>query len=414
MLRDEIDRLVCSNQGSWECLFQELVRIPSVFEGEQSIVDFVHTRLRLLGIHTVLVPFDYALLTRLPTAQRPISTVEGRHNLVARLRGRGGGGLSLVLNCHLDVVPAGDEGEWTHPPFAAHIENGVIYGRGAYDDKAGVAICLAVLESLVTIGAEPRGDVVVHFVLEDECTGNGSLLCLEAGHGGDAAVIIDGTRLDKGINQHAGNCQVSITVKGRPASVSVSHVGINAAEMLASLLLDMRQAIFARNAANEAPWSRFPSPNQFVVQSLRSQGAPLTVPVAATAQAYITFTPPARLADIRFLLGKVAEKFARKNGLPESPALDWSGFAAEPVNSASAEIVAAINGAARRQGMEFIDFGPSTGTSDLRHFVDRGIPCVLYGPGMGFNPHRADEHYHLDSLSKMVRLLLHLARQWCG
>jgi acetylornithine deacetylase len=411
--KDEMDRLICSKQGSWVRLLQELVRLSSVFEDEEKVVDLVNARLESFGINTVSVPFDPNLLARLRNAQRPISAVQGRRNLVARLPGRGGGGRSLVLNCHLDVVPAGNEGEWTRPPFAGHVENGLIYGRGAYDDKAGVAICLAVLESLAASRAERRGDVVVHFVLEDECTGNGSLLCLEAGHGGDAAIIIDGTRLDKGINQHAGNCQVSVRVKGRPASVSVSHVGINAAEMLASLLLEMRQAIFARNVANEAPWTRFPSPNQFIIQSLRAHGPPLTVPAAAMAQAYITFTPPARLADIRVLLGELAEEFARKTGLPEPPALDWSGFAAEPVISASAGIVAAINEAARRQGMDEIDFGPSTGTSDMRHFVDRGIPCVLYGPGMGFNPHRADEHYHLDSLPKIVRLLIDLVGQWC-
>jgi acetylornithine deacetylase len=409
----DIDRFICSRQESWVCLLQELLRRPSVFEHEIEAVDFVHSRLASLGIDTVSVPFDLAVLTRLPAAQKPFSAVQGRRNLVARLPGRGGG-RSLVLNCHLDVVPAANEQEWSHPPFAGQVTDGRIYGRGAYDDKAGAAICLALLESLPACGGERRGDLIVHFVLEDECTGNGSLLCLEAGHGGDAAIIVDGTRFDRGICQHAGNCQVSISVKGRPASVSVSQIGINAAEMLASLLLDMRQAIFARNASNEAPWTRFPSPNQFVVQSLQARGAPLTVPAAATAQAYMTFTPPAGLADIRALLEAVAEEFARNNGLPEAPTLDWSGFAAEPVASPAKEITAAINAAARRQGMAKIDFGPSTGTSDMRHFVDRGISCVLYGPGMGFNPHRADEHYHLDSLPKMVRLLLDVIEEWTG
>jgi acetylornithine deacetylase len=412
LTEDFIDRFVCGRRDSWVRQFQELLRRPSVFEDEFEVVDFVHSCLCSLGIDTISVPFSSAVLARLPAAQRPFSAIEGRRNLVARLPSRGRGGRSLVLNCHLDTVPAGEEREWTYPPFEGHVENGLIYGRGAYDDKAGAAICLAVLEALSTCGGERRGNVIVHFVLEDECTGNGSLLCLEAGHGGDAAIIVDGTRLDKGINQHAGNCQLVITVKGRPASVSVSHVGINAAEMLASLLLEMRQAILARNAANEAPWTRLPSPNQFVVQSLQAQGAPLTVPAAAMAQAYITFTPPARLADIRAILLAVAEEFARKNELPEPPALDWSGFATEPVTSRSAELVAAINEAARRQGMDEIDFGPSTGTSDLRHFVDLGIPCVLYGPGMGFNPHRANEHYHLESLPKMVKLLLDLITEW--
>jgi acetylornithine deacetylase len=408
-----IGTLIHDRQSNWIEFFQELVRIPSVFESEHEVIDLVHSRLTSLGVEVIPIPFDSDLLIRLPTAQHPFSSVQGRRNLVARLPGLGGG-RSLVLNCHLDVVPADDETEWTHPPFAGCVEDGRIYGRGAYDDKAGAMICLAVLECLTSCPMSRKGDLIVHFVLEDECTGNGSLLCLEAGHRGDAAIILDGTRLDRGISQHAGNCQVSVSVKGRPASVSVSHVGVNAAEMLAPLLLEMKQTILARNIANEAPWTRFPSPNQFVIQSLRAQGSPLTVPAAAAAKAYITFTPPTRLVDIRGLLEELGDAFARKNGLPEPPAFDWSGFATEPVNSPSAGIVKAINEAARRQRMDEIDFGPSTGTSDLRHFVDRGIPCVLYGPGMGFNPHRADEYYHLDNLPKMLNLLLDVIGHWCA
>lgn len=160
---------------------QDLVRRPSLFKHKFEAVDFVHSRLDSMGIDTVSVPFDLAVLTRLPAAQKPFSAVQGRRNLVARLPGRGGG-RSLVLNCHLDVVPAGDEQDWRHPPFAGQVKDGGIYGRGAYDDKAGAAICLALLESLAVCGGERRGDLIVHFVLEDECTGNGSLLCLEGGH----------------------------------------------------------------------------------------------------------------------------------------------------------------------------------------------------------------------------------------
>lgn len=406
----DIDRLIRDSRDAWPRLLRDLIRVPSVFEREHGVVDLVEARLASLGIPSVPVPFDAALLARLPAAQRPFSTVPGRRNIVARLPGRGGG-RSLVLNCHLDVVPA--EGEWIHPPFGGDVENGRIYGRGAYDDKAGVAICLALLQCLAACGRVRRGDVIVHFVLEDECTGNGTLLCLEAGHRGDGAIIVDGTRADKGISQHAGNCQVTVHVRGKPASVSVSHVGINAAEMLAALLLDMRRAIFARNTENQEPWTRFPSPNQFVIQSMHAQGVPLTVPAAATAQAYLTFTPPTRLADIRGLLESLARSFAHTHGLPEPPVLDWSGFATEPVVSPAAELARALNRAAVRQGMQRIDFGPSTGTSDMRHFVDRGIPCVLYGPGRGFNPHREDEYFHLDDIGGMVKLLFDLVGQWC-
>ena len=44
----------------------------------------------------------------------------------------------------------------------------------------------------------------------------------------------------------------------------------------------------------------------------------------------------------------------------------------------------------------------------------RGTGEVLYGPGRGFNPHRADEHYHVDDLPLMVSILDDTATAWCG
>src|SRR5262249_51252862 len=157
-------------------------------------------------------------------------------------------------------------------------ETNTLYGRGAMDDKAGVVISLAVLEALVRSGTRLPGDLLFHWVLEDEITGNGTLLCLDAGHVADAAVIIDGTRKDKGIAGHAGQLQFDVELRGRAASVSVSHMGVNAAEMMARLLLELHDTVFALNEKRTAPWTRYPSPFQFVTQSLTSEGAQLMVP----------------------------------------------------------------------------------------------------------------------------------------
>lgn len=396
-------------------VFQRLIRHPSVFEHEHAVVDEVEAHLQRIGYAPVSVPFDPELLRRLPDHQGPVSKVGGRRNLVVRVPGAGGAP-SLALNCHLDVVPVDDETTWRHPPFSGVIDAGtnIIYGRGAMDDRAGVVICLALLDLLRRQGTRLRGDLVVQFVLEDEITGNGTLLCLHAGHGADAAVILDGTRAEKGINQHAGNMQFGLRVRGRPASVSVSHMGANAAELLAALVLHLRQAVFARNTHEVPPWTRFPSPNQFVTQCLWSEGQPLTVPTLAEARCYVTFTPPLDVAAMRDWLTEEAHSFAQAQGFPNMPEFDWQGFAAEPVGAPATALQAALDAAAESVGYAAIDFGPSTGTSDLRHFLARGIPCVLYGPGRGFNPHRADEHYYLDDLGRMIPLFWELTTRWCG
>jgi acetylornithine deacetylase len=402
-----------SKLPEWTKLFQSLVRSRGTFEVEHEVIATVERRLGELGLSPIEVPFDPERLRSLPGAQRPFSSVSGRRNIVVQLDGSEAG-RSLVLNSHMDIVPAGEESSWQFPPFAGSITDNFIYGRGAHDDKAGVLLCLAALEILKEHDLLRKGRLTVQFVLEDEITGNGSLLCLAAGHVADAAIIVDGTRGDTGINEHAGQIQFSIELRGLPASVSVSHLGLNAAEMLARLMLELRQAVFDLNIKNIPPWDRYPSPNQFVVQSLSAAGEPLTVPVKATGSAYLTFTPPATVDEIRTLLEATAAKFSDRFNLSARPIFDWSGFMAEPVSSASAELERAIGAAAKDGGMGEVTFGPSTGTSDMRHFAARGIPCVLFGPGRGFNPHRPDERYDLSSILPMLGLLIRTVTQWCS
>jgi acetylornithine deacetylase len=387
-------------------LFRELIASRSVFGEEHGAIAIVERELARMGVETIAVPFEPETLALIPGAQAPISTVPGRRNLIARVRGTGGG-RSLILNCHLDIVPEGDATKWQHPPFSGVVEGGRIHGRGALDDKAGVVITLGLLERFAA--NPPGGDLIAHFVLEDEITGNGSLLCLAHGPAADAAIIVDGTKGDRGINAHAGNVRFGVSVAGRPASVSVSHMGVNAAELLAELLLDIRAAVFALNASNTAPWTQYPSPNQLSVLSLDARELTLTVPSQASATCYATFTPPLGLAAFRSRVTGVVKAFALSRCLESEPQIDWSGFGAEPVASSSAALEAVIRASAGSD----VPFGPSTGTSDLRHFAARGIPCVLFGPGRGDNPHRADESFDLASLDETSAVLGRTIEAWC-
>jgi acetylornithine deacetylase len=412
---ERVARYTGTQSDNWRSLLQSLVRIRSVYESEHAIVDLVASRIAALGATPERVVHDAARLAALPAAQRPFSAVADRASLVARIAGSGGG-RSLALNVHLDIVSEGDAAAWTRPPFGAEIddERRTIHGRGTMDDKAGVAIALAVLETLTRTDARLRGDVLFHFVLEDETTGNGSLLCLDAGHRADAVVIIDGTRPDRAIDRHAGQLQFDVRVTGRPAAVGVSHLGVNAADALARLVARLADRVAALNARRDEPWTRFPSPYQLVTQRLSADASPLTVPDLATATCYATFPPPWTIADMQRFLADAVQEFAQERGLSPVPSLEFAGMCAEPVAVASGELAGLLQICATAAGYGPIDVGPSTGTSDMRHFAAAGIPCLLYGPGTGFNPHRADEYYHLDDLEGMVRLFTRLAMEWCG
>ncbi len=391
----------------WWPIFQDLIQARSVFEDEHAAVAIVERAIAQMGLSAIALPFEAEHVSGLPGAQPPFSPVKGRRNLVAIAPGAGGG-RSLILNSHLDTVPEGDCRDWRHAPFSGAIEEDVIYGRGAFDDKAGVVLCLALLERAARRGL--RGDVIAQFVLEDETTGNGTLLCLDQGPRADAAVIIDGTRGDRGINEHAGNVRFSVDVFGRPASVSVSHLGVNAAEFAARLVGELRDTVHALNGANVEPWTRYPSPNQCAVVALDCRETTLTVPAVASATFYATFTPPCSLAAFRELITSAVRQFTARHGLEKVPALHWDGLAAEPVRSPSATLEEAIRHAAGTA----VPFGPSTGTSDLRHFVARSIPCVLFGPGRGHHPHRANESFELASLDETGEIIWRTIETWCA
>ena len=99
-------------------------------------------------------------------------------------------GRSLILNGHIDVVPEGPHEMWSAPPFEPRIKDGWMYGRGAGDMKAGlIANLFALRRARARSAVQPAADVYVQSVVEEECTGNGALACLQRGYRADAALI---------------------------------------------------------------------------------------------------------------------------------------------------------------------------------------------------------------------------------
>lgn len=95
------------------------------------------------------------------------TTSDRRRGLVLRIPGSDPSAPALVVHGHLDVVPAIAQ-DWTHPPFAAEIDEGFIWGRGAVDMKNMDAMILAVARQWGRTGERPRRDVIVCFFPDEE------------------------------------------------------------------------------------------------------------------------------------------------------------------------------------------------------------------------------------------------------
>jgi acetylornithine deacetylase/succinyl-diaminopimelate desuccinylase-like protein len=135
-------------------LLQDLIRFDTTNPpgNEGPCIAYLEGRLQTAGIETARYAQDPA-----------------RPNLVARLPGAGGP--PLLLQGHVDVVTTAGQ-SWTQPPFEGRLENGEIWGRGALDMKAGVAMLVQAVLRLQAEGRTPPGDVVLTILSDEEAGGD--------------------------------------------------------------------------------------------------------------------------------------------------------------------------------------------------------------------------------------------------
>jgi acetylornithine deacetylase len=401
---------------AWIRLLQELVRIPSPMGSEHAVTEALWSHLQTLkGLELHRIPHHADTLRGLAAAQPPFLEDAGRCSVVARVPGKGKG-RSLILSAHLDIAETGPESQWTEPPFSGVMEETTrrIFGRGTLDDKAGVVILCALAELLLHEKFRPDGDVFFFFVLEDETTGNGSLLCLARGFAADGALIVDGTRMDTAFDRHAGQLQFRVMARGKSGSVSVPHTAVNAAEMLSRFVLMLKEGFRQLNEWRSPEWTCYPSPTCCSVLHFESHGGPLSIPDLAEAVLHATYTPPLDAGSVKDFIMSQAAMFAEAEKLAMPLELVWDGLAAPPAGPGNPILAKVLLSAAARSGLPPVSVRPSTGTSDLRHYLDAGMPALLYGPGRGANPHRPDECYFLDDMAPMIRCYLEVIREWCG
>jgi acetylornithine deacetylase len=178
-------------------LLSAMVRVPSVSgsDEENSAQAELAAVLDSSGLEVDhwQVPLDATLADPgFPGAEVARSEAWG---LVARLPGRGEGA-SLMLNGHIDVVPAGPSETWrTRQPYSGEVRDGALHGRGACDMKGGLVAAWWAVSALQTCGAPLRGDVLLASVQGEEDGGLGSFATLQRGWRADACVIPEPTSL---------------------------------------------------------------------------------------------------------------------------------------------------------------------------------------------------------------------------
>ncbi|MDQ0644543.1 M20/M25/M40 family metallo-hydrolase [Microbacterium murale] len=140
---------------------RDLIRIDSINTGDLSTIGDGETR---------AARFVQASLEEAGIETSFVEPVPGRGSVIARLRGTDPDAGALIVHAHLDVVPVNADA-WTHPPFSAEIEDGLLYGRGAVDMKNFAGVILAVARHFARSGIRHRRDLIFAFLADEESGG---------------------------------------------------------------------------------------------------------------------------------------------------------------------------------------------------------------------------------------------------
>src|SRR6185437_6405055 len=168
--RKKILDTVDANKEKAIKFLQDIVAIPSVTGDEGKIQAFLNTYLKKVGLDVDMWESKWEELKKHPGYIPVERGYEGRPNIVATWKGSGGG-RSLLLNGHTDVIPVGNGEGWSDNPWSAKVKEGRIYGRGSCDMKSGVASHILAVELLKAAGIKLKGDVLINIVIDEEVSG---------------------------------------------------------------------------------------------------------------------------------------------------------------------------------------------------------------------------------------------------
>jgi acetylornithine deacetylase len=179
------DECVADHADDAFTFLERLVAAPSTVGHEQLAQDLVAGELASLGFEVTCPPVPEQLV-RDPLAGVGQTGYAGRYNVLGRLNGPEPG---LLINGHIDVVPASPAG-WRSDPFRPVRSEGWLVGRGAGDMKGGFAMALLALRALADSMPEALERPLAFLsVIEEECTGNGTLASVLDGLGGRAVIL---------------------------------------------------------------------------------------------------------------------------------------------------------------------------------------------------------------------------------
>jgi acetylornithine deacetylase len=376
---------------------ERLVAVPSTVGHERGAQYVVAAEMARLGFSVTELPVPEQTAALAPGGVAQYSYV-GRPNVLGRINP--GGSPSLVLNGHIDVVPA-EAALWSSDPFVPVRADGWLTGRGAADMKGGFALGMLALAALRAAMPDAlSGELSFLSVIEEECTGNGTLAACQAGVLGDAVVLLEPTNLDLLLGG-VGVLWAEIEIAGIPAHAESADRAQNPVASIPAILAALEAFEEEINALADPAFGEIARPYNVSVGTVVAGDWASSVPGRARLRVRVGFprgwSPEEALE--RFSAAVLAAGKADPWLAARPPAITPVGFRAEghllPADHWLADAMAAAHQAVTGAQPHRAPLGATT---DARFYLNQfAVPAVAYGP-RARNIHAVDEAVELASI----------------
>ncbi|MFO0793607.1 MAG: M20 family metallopeptidase [Candidatus Brocadiaceae bacterium] len=348
------------------------------------------------GNEILAIPVVEDFFRALNIPYQTFEKVKDRTNILGYI---GQGSPTLLVACHLDVVPAGDD--WERNPFEAWIENGRVFGRGSSDNKGQMASMMAVARFLKENESKLKGRLILAGVADEE---RGSSLGLEyllseCGVTADYAIIPDVAHNMNMIDvTEKGALFLEIISHGKQAHGSRPESGINAIWNMITLLERIKQLKFR---CTTHPLHTPPTLN---LGSIHSGIAPNIVPALCKAQLDVRYLPEDSSENVINDIHKIIREVETQQPLArfEIRIISNQLPSGVPVNNPLVELIS-------KHTQAILGIWPQpkgmSGATVTKQLIQKGITAVGFGPGDESEAHATNESIGIQELVDFAKIM---------
>ncbi|MEN6313392.1 MAG: M20/M25/M40 family metallo-hydrolase [Clostridiaceae bacterium] len=397
----------------------DLVRIPTINfppdGNEKAGQEYLKKYLKDMGL--IIDEFSPADLPEYPDNPEFLKrNFEGRNDILAVWKGTGGG-KSLLLTGHMDVVPI-EPLPWTvTQPFEPLVRDGRLYGRGSADMKGGLACAVTAIKMLKESGFVPKGDIIFESVVDEEyADSNGTIASRLKGNNTDYAVLLEFSGLK--VNPAClGGLIFKITVKGEAGmpftGTKIENPAVGIAEII-KLLVEYTEKRIKETPVPEL-WKNAAQGLQTIITKVKAgeayESGQLSVPIDAWLEVVLQSYPGEAADDLEAALKEfLFARFSCPGALHIEREYHYCRPGYSDPDHPGTRLLAECAG----RYTEHAEICGSLASCDLFALNEiGGMNAAIFGP-VGDHVHAPDEWMDIESVNICAQSLADFIVEWCG